>query len=381
MFAVIPLLWYNHIMNKAYKYRIYPTTEQTELFLKTFGCCRFVKNFYLTMEKDFYKTNGGYLSKITNNNHCNRVLKEQYSWLREVDKFALTNAIYQLDAAFQGFFHNKSRYPKYRSRKSRQSYTTNFSHNNIAVIEGFVKLPKLGKVKAKIHRVAPADWKIKSATISMERDSSFYVSVLYEYEEIPSGYVVDTDNSIGLDYKSDGLYTDSNGDVANMPHYYRKSANKLAKSQRKLKNKVIGSNNYRKQQRKVAKIHRHVANQRKDYLHKLSTEIANQYDVVCVENLDMKAMSNKGFGNGKATLDNGYGMFLEFLDYKLSDRGKYLVKVDKWFPSSQLCSECGAVHKLALNQRTYKCACGNVTDRDYNAAKNIKTEGLRLLTA
>ena len=142
------------------------------------------------------------------------------------------------------------------------------------------------------------------------------------------------------------------------------------------------SKNYIKQLRKVNKIHRHIANQRLDNLHKISTEIANQYDVICVESLNMRAMSNKGFGNGKATLDNGYGMFLSMLEYKLSDRNKYLVKVDKWFPSSQICHCCGTLHPEMkdLTIRTMKCNCGLTISRDQNAAINILQEGLRLLT-
>lgn len=188
-----------------------------------------------------------------------------------------------------------------------------------------------------------------------------------------------------MDYKSDGLYVDSNGKTADMPHYYRKSDEKLAKSQRKLKHMIIGSNNYNKQQKRIAKIHRHIANQRKDFLHKESTAIAKQYSCVCVEALNMKAMSNKGFGNGKATLDNGYGMFLNMLCYKLQDRGGYFIKVDKFFPSSQLCHCCGFKNsKLKdLSIRRWDCpACGTKNiDRDINAAQNIKYEGLRLLSA
>ena len=141
--------------------------------------------------------------------------------------------------------------------------------------------------------------------------------------------------------------------------------------------KQKGSNNRNKARIKVARLQKHTSNQRLDFLHKKSTEIANQYDVVCVETLDMKSMSNKGFGNGKATLDNGYGMFLNMLEYKLNDRGKYFIKVDKWYPSSQICCKCDTKHKLLLSDRVYRCECGNVIDRDYNAAINILTEGLK----
>ena len=184
----------------------------------------------------------------------------------------------------------------------------------------------------------------------------------------------------GLDYKSDGLYADSEGKICGSPKYYRKSQKKLARLQRQLSRKQKDSHNRDKAKAKVAKLQKHTSNQRLDFLHKKSTEIANRYDVICVENLDMKAMSNKGFGNGKATLDNGYGMFLKMLEYKLADRGKYFVKVDKWFPSSQICSCCGAKKQLTLQDRAYKCDCGLEIDRDYNASLNIKKEGLRLLT-
>lgn len=227
--------------------------------------------------------------------------------------------------------------------------------------------------------------------------------MLFEYEaEIK--VVPVSDNAIGLDYKSDGLYMDSNGIVGSNHKFYRESYTKLFKAQKKL-SRMIEANiigykagpkggrvpiykkplseckNIVKQRLRVAKISRHVAHQRLDNLHKKSTEIANLYDVVCVESLNMKAIANRGFGNGKATLDNGYGMFLNMLEYKLYDRGKHFVKVDKWFPSSQLCSCCGNCQKLALSARTYTCrSCGIVIDRDYNAALNIKNEGLRLLS-
>ena len=180
---------------------------------------------------------------------------------------------------------------------------------------------------------------------------------------------------------------DSNGNVGTNHKYYRESHRKLARAQRRLsrmqgscKNEAK-SGNYRKQLRKVNRVHRHIANQRLDNLHKISTGIANRYDVVCVESLNMRAMTNKGFGNGKSTLDNGYGMFLSMLEYKLADRNKYLIKVDKWFPSSQICHCCGSLHPEMKNLRvrTMKCDCGLTMSRDRNAAINILQEGLRTL--
>ncbi len=221
-------------------------------------------------------------------------------------------------------------------------------------------------------------WKLKSATVSMDSDGKFYASCLFEYEELIA-VNGSTDKVIGLDYKSDGLYMDSDGNIGSNHKYYRESHDKLARAQCKLKHKTIGSNNYRKQQLRINRIHKHIANQRLDNLHKLSTEIANRVDTVCVESLNMRSMSNKGFGNGRATMDNGYGMFLNMLEYKLIGRGKRLIEVDKWFPSTQICSCCGSRKKLAFNERIYKCSCGLSIDRDLNAAINIRNEGLRIL--
>ena len=376
--------------NKAVKYRIYPTTEQSIMFSKTFGCCRKVYNLMLADKIESYKATGKF-APVTPAKY-----KKDYPYLKEVDSLALANKQQDLQAAFHNTFSKsrkkKNGFPKFKSAKhSRKSYTTNNQKGTVAIIDnGYIKLPKVGKVKAVIHRIPDDNWVVKSATVSQESDGKYYVSVLFEFDENKNenAYIADNTNAIGLDYASDGLYVDSNGDVGMNHKYYRESQDKLAKEQRKL-SRMQGSrkgekksNNYWKQLRKINKIHRHIVNQRLDNLHKISTEIANQYDVVCVESLNMCSMSNKGFGNGKATLDNGYGMFLNMLEYKLADRGKYLVKVDKWFPSSQTCHHCGALHPEMKNLsiRVMDCDCGYHIDRDQNAALNILTEGLRLLS-
>lgn len=374
--------------NKAIKYRVYPTTEQSIMFAKTFGCCRKVYNLMLSDKIEGYKTTGKF-PMVTPAKY-----KNKYPYLREVDSLALANKQMDLQEAFRNRF-SKSRkkingFPQYKSVKhSRKAYTTNNQKGTVAIINNkFIKLPKIGKVKAVIHRIPNSDWIIKSATVSQESDGKYYISVLFEFDNVTNPYVADKTNAIGLDYASDGLYVDSNGNIGTKHKYYRESHDKLAKEQRKLsrmqgsKRGEEKSNNYIKQLRKVNKIHRHIANQRLDNLHKISTEIANQYDVVCVESLNMQAMSNKEFGNGKATLDNGYGVFLSMLEYKLANRNKYLVKVDKWFPSSQICHCCGALHPEMkdLTVRIMKCDCGLTISRDRNAAINILQEGLRRLT-
>ena len=373
--------------NKAIKYRLYPTQEQAVMFAKTFGCCRKVYNLMLADKIDSYQKTGKF-AQVTPARY-----KEEYPYLKEVDSLALANKQIDLEQAFKNRFSKTRKkcagFPKFKSAKhSRKSYTTNNQKGTVALSDDGIKLPKIGKVKAVIHRLPEDGWIIKSATVSQESDGKYYASVLFEFDAPECSYTVDIGNAIGLDYASDGLYVDSNGHKGTNHAFYRESHSKLAKEQRRLSRKKgsgkgeTKSKNYLKQLRKVNKIHRHIANQRRDNLHKLSAEIANQYDVVCVESLNMRSMANKGFGNGKATLDNGYGLFLDMLEYKLHDRGKYLVRVDKWFPSSQLCHCCGYQNPKVkdLKVRQWACpSCGEIHDRDKNAAINILNEGMRLL--
>ncbi len=375
-------------MNKAIKYRIYPTQEQTEYFLKTFGCCRFVYNQALGWRISAYKADK---TSLTYNDTAYGLtaLKRLYPWLKEVDSIALQQSLRNLDTAYKNFFNRKKvGFPKYKSRKyCHKSYRTINQSGTVAIIDDkYVKLPKVGIVKAVVHRMPDRDWKITSATVSMDSDGKFYVSVLFEYEALIQPIPV-SDNAIGLDYKSNGLYMDSNGNIGSEHKYYRRSQTKLAKAQRVLSRRKGSrkgeskSNNYIKQQLRVNHIHKHISNQRRDNLHKLSAGIANRYDIVCVEDLNMRGMS-MSLHLGKATMDNGYGMFLNMLEYKLTDRGKYFVKVDKWFATSQLCHTCGYKNPIAkdLSITTITCPiCGKTYDRNLNAALNIRDEGLRIL--
>lgn len=373
--------------NKAIKYRIYPTTEQSIMFAKTFGCCRKVWNLMLSDKIENYRESGKF------GTFTPAKYKPEFPYLKEIDSLALANVQMNLQTAFKNHFDKKRKkkckFPKFKSaKKAKKTYTTNNQNGTVAVFENAVKLPKIGLVKAVIHREPEADWRIKSATVSKESDGSFYVSVLFEFEYAVEQVPI-SDNVIGLDYASNGLYVDDKGNVGLNHKFFRESQRKLARAQRRLarrkgsKKGEEKSGNYLKQQHRVNRIYRHGANQRLDSLHKLSTEIANRYDIVCVETLDMQSLSNRKFGNGKATLDNGYGRFLNLLEYKLSDRGKYFVKVDKWYPSSQICHCCGTRHTEMkdLSIRKMKCSCGLEMNRDQNAAINIKTEGLRLLRA
>lgn len=373
--------------NIAYKYRIFPDENQEILFAKTFGCCRKIWNLMLGDINKAYKDEHKKLKPTP------AQYKKQFPYLKEVDSLALANVQMNLNKTFSDFFKfrkvGKFRgYPKFKSRrKSRRSYTTNNQNGTVALGGNFIRLPKVGEVKAVIHRIPDDSWLLKSATVSHERDGSYYCSVLFEYESNVTPVALNSDNVIALDYKSDGLYVDDKGNCPDNHKFYRESARKLAKAQKKLSRKVgskkkeTKSKNYLKQLEKVNKIHRHIANQRNDFLHKQSDAITKRYDVICVETLNMRAISNKKFHNGKATMDNGYGMFLNMLEYKAANRGKYFVKVSWNYPSSQTCHNCGEIHPEMkdLSKREISCKCGYHNDRDVNAALNIKSEGLRIL--
>jgi len=358
-------------MNKAYKFRLYPNKEQKELIAKTFGCCRFVYNKMLGEKIDYYKETGTSL-KVTPANY-----KAEYEWLKEVDSLALANEQWNLETAYKNFFRDQSTgFPKFKSKKNdKKSYTTNCVNHNIRLEEGRIRLPKLGKINIKQHRSIPTNYVLKSCTISQAASGKYYGSVLFEYDETIMPAEVKT--IIGLDFSMSELYISSEGESANYPRYYRCSLEKLKSMQRKLSKMERFSNNYYKQKRKIAILHEHIANQRKDFLHKQSRQIANANDLVGIEDLNMKAMQ-KALNFGKSVSDNAWGMFVSFLKYKLTERGKHLVKIDKWFPSSKTCSVCGVVKEtLSLTERVYICDCGNVVDRDINAAINIKHEAMR----
>ena len=367
--------------NIAYRYRIYPDASQAVMLKKTFGCCRFVYNRMLSDKKAAYEKEGR-LPRITPAGY-----KKDYVWLKEVDSLALANEQLHLESAYERFFDStKNRYPKYKTRHdSRQSYTTNAVNGNIRIEGEKLRLPKVGKVKIRLHRKAPAEWKLKSVTVSMEASGEYYASILYEIPESENQAVREEIqgkkelNILGIDYAMQGLAVFSDGTRADYPGYYRKGQEKLAREQRKLSHCRKGSRNYEKQRKRVAKCHQKVRNQRNDYQHKLSRRIAERYDAAAVEDIDMKAMS-RSLHFGKSVMDNGFGQFREMLAYKLERQGKQLIKIGRFYPSSKRCSCCGQVKKeLGLDERTYICACGNRMDRDVNAAINIREEGRRLL--
>ena len=364
-------------MNKAYKFRIYPNAEQQIILAKTFGCVRFIYNQMLSDKINHYEETKQKL------NNTPAQYKSKFPWLKEVDSLALANAQMNLQTAYNSFFRNpKIGFPKFKSKKSnRRSYTTNCVNGNISIDNGFLKLPKVGLVKLKQHRLILSNYKLKSVTISQTPSGKYYASVLFEYEnQIQEQELHDF---LGLDFSMHGLYKDSNGNEPAYPRYYRQAEERLKREQRKLTLMQKGSKNRSKQRIKVANLHEKVANQRKDFLHKQSRQIANAYDCVCIENLDMKAMS-QSLNFGKSVADDGWGMFVTFLKYKLEETGKRLVKVNKFFASSQICNVCGYKNTATKNLsiRAWDCPeCGAHHDRDINAAINIRNEGMRLVLA
>lgn len=364
-------------MNKAYKFRIYPNSEQKIMLAKTFGCVRFIYNRMLSDKIKYYEETK---QKV---NNTPAQYKKEFEWLKEVDSLALANAQMNLQTAYNNFFRSsKVGFPKFKSKKSnRRSYTTNCVNSNIAIENGYIKLPKVGLVKLKQHRLIPSDYKLKSVTISQTPSGKYYASILFDYENQVQEQ--ELHSFLGLDFSMHELYKDSNGNEPAYPRYYRQAEKKLKREQRRMSLMQKGSKNRDKQRIKVAKLHEKVANQRKDFLHKQSKQITNAYDCVCIENLDMKAMS-QSLHFGKSVSDNGWGMFTEFLRYKLEEAGKMLVKVDRFFASSQICSCCGYKNPATkdLSVREWICPeCGTHHDRDVNAAINIRNEGMRLVSA
>ena len=369
---------------KGFKYRLYPNEVQEILINKTFGCTRFVYNQLLAKKIELYKSDKKSLSKTDCNNYCNRELKKQYVWLREVDKFALTNSIYNLDTAYQNFFRrvkqgsNKAGFPHFKSKHNHYySYKTNFTNNNIKIDfeNNKVQLPKLKWIKCKLHRQFKG--KILFATISKVPSGKYFVSfnVECEYIELP-----ENSNSIGMDLGIKDLLITSDGVVYNNQKLTYKYEKKLTKLQRQLCKKVRHSNNYKKQTKKIAKLHEKISNKRINNLHQISSQIIRENQFIFSEDLNVKGMI-KNHNLAKSISDMGWYELTRQLSYKAEWNNRIYHKVDRYYPSSQTCNVCGYINKNTkdLNIREWDCPkCGTKhIDRDKNAAKNILEQGIR----
>lgn len=354
--------------HKAYKYRMYPTEEQKILIAKTFGCCRFYWNQALNDNEVAFREAGK--GKI----NTPASYKKEFEWLKEVDAQALVQEQQTLKQSYINFYKNPIHFskPKFKSKKdSRNSYTT--CQHGMNVSQQYIKLPKLRQVKIKNHRNFSGE--IKRATISLTPTGKYYVSVLVE-EDIEQLSIAKYD--IGIDLGLTHLAICSNGEKFEALKSYRDMKKKLAREQRKLSKKQRGSKSYERQRIRVAKIHERIANQRKDYLHKVSTKLINENQVICLEDLNTKGLL-KNHCLAQAISDMGWRMFVSMLEYKAKWYGRVVVKVDRWYTSSQICSSCGAnTGKKPLSVREWTCPhCGSVHDRDINASINILNEGKR----
>ena len=367
------------IRQKSYKFRLYPNEAQKQLFAKTFGCSRAIWNMMLADKIKHYEE-----TKETLYNTPAQYKKE-FPWLREVDSLALSNVQLNLETAYKNFFRSGFGFPKFKKKSRRRSYKTNNQRGSVALENGHIKLPKIGWVKVKVHRQTKGV--IKSATISMTSTEKYYVSILCETEIAP---LPKTNSSVGIDLGLENFAILSTGEKIGNRRFFKQLSKKLAKEQKILSRRALvakkegrklsDSKNYQKQRIKVAKIHEKIANQRKDFLHKLSTELVKNHDIICIEDLSSKNLM-KNHTLAKSIGDVSWFEFVRHLHYKADWYGKNVVKISRWYSSSQICSDCGfSSGKKPLSVREWTCTnCGSHHDRDINASINILNEGLRLL--
>ena len=362
------------ITKRAYKYRIYPNREQRNFFARTFGCVRLFYNTSLDDMNKLYKEKKEY-KDITPASY-----KEQFPFFKDVDSLALSNAQLNRNKAFKAFFRKQNKFPKYKTKRNKQSYSTNNQNGTVYLSEDYkyISLPKIKNVRIKMHRKFKGV--IKTVTVSKECDNTYYVSILVE-ENIETKSK--TNKSVGIDLGIKSYIVDSDSNKINNPKYLSKSLVRLEVEQRKLSHMKKDSKNRDKQRIKVARLHHHIRNQRNDFLHKLSSKYINENQVIVLEDLDIKQMEQDSTLS-RLVVDASWSKFASMLEYKGEWYGRDIIKVPTYYPSSQLCSCCGHQNKEIkdLSIREWVCPkCGATHSRDHNASINILNKGLDILKA
>ena len=369
-------------MLRAYKYRIYPTNEQKALFAKTFGCCRFVYNWALNLKITAYKERKETLGNVYLTNLMKSELKAEHDWLKEVNSQSLQSALRNLDTAYANFFRNTKAvgFPKFKSRKSGQSFLCP-QHCSIDFAKGTITIPKAKDIPAVLHRKFKGT--VKTVTVSMTPSGRYFASVLVDtviQEQKTSEPVHDT--AIGIDLGIKSLAVCSDGRTFDNPKNLQRSLEHLALLQKRMSRKRKGSANRNKARIRVARLQEHIANCRRDNLHKIAHALTHDSQVrtICMEDLHVKGMQ-RNHHLAQAVGDASFGTFLTMLEYKCRWYGVNLIKIDRFAPSSKTCGKCGYVYKgLKLSERSWTCPeCGTRHDRDFNAACNIKEFGLKAL--
>ena len=365
-------------MHRAVKVRLYPTAEQATQLNQVMGCSRWWYNFALNLCNETYKQTGKALGRSALNAYLPKLKKEEETkWLADCYSQVLQATTLNLTKAFKNFFDKRAKYPKFKSYHGRQSASY---PQNIKIVDGCLLIPKIGLVKAKLHRLFEGE--LKTVTISKVPSGAYYASLLFETDEAEPSTVTEG-KVIGIDLGIKDFAITHDGEKTSKysnPKHFVKHQKNLARKQAKLARKQKGSKSRDKAKKLVAKVYAHISNARQDYLHKLSRKIVDDNQVVVVENLNVKGMV-RNHKLAKAISDVGWGTFVNFVDYKLKQKGGLLVEIDRWFPSSKTCSNClYQMPEMPLDIREWDCpSCGAHHDRDENAAKNIRAEGIRML--